>query len=101
MNIHEYQAKELLRKEGVPIPPGEVASTPEEVEKLAAQLRISLASWDRRIPTGRLNSWLGEIVAQTPPPARGGRSPRLQGAAQARKYAWERRTPARPSARAA
>ena len=37
MNIHEYQAKELLRKEGVPIPPGEVASTPEEVEKLAAQ----------------------------------------------------------------
>jgi succinyl-CoA synthetase beta subunit len=37
VNIHEYQAKELLRKEGVPIPPGEVASTPEEVEKLAAQ----------------------------------------------------------------
>ena len=30
MNIHEYQAKELLRKEGVPIPPGEVASTPAE-----------------------------------------------------------------------
>ena len=37
MNIHEYQAKELLRKEGVPIPPGEVASTPDEVEKLATQ----------------------------------------------------------------
>jgi succinyl-CoA synthetase beta subunit len=37
VNIHEYQAKELLRKEGVPIPPGEVASTPEEAEKIAAQ----------------------------------------------------------------
>jgi succinyl-CoA synthetase beta subunit len=37
VNIHEYQAKELLRNEGVPIPPGEVASTPEEVEKIAKQ----------------------------------------------------------------
>ena len=35
MNIHEYQAKEILRKEGVPIPPGEVASTPDEVEAIA------------------------------------------------------------------
>ena len=35
MNIHEYQAKEILRKEGVPIPPGDVASTPEEVEAIA------------------------------------------------------------------
>jgi succinyl-CoA synthetase beta subunit len=37
VNIHEYQAKELLRNEGVPIPPGEVASTPEEVEAIAKQ----------------------------------------------------------------
>jgi succinyl-CoA synthetase beta subunit len=35
VNIHEYQAKEILRKEGVPIPPGEVASTPEQVEAIA------------------------------------------------------------------
>jgi succinyl-CoA synthetase beta subunit len=35
VNIHEYQAKEILRKEGVPIPPGDVASTPEEVEAIA------------------------------------------------------------------
>jgi len=35
VNIHEYQAKEILRKEGVPIPPGEVASTPDEVEAIA------------------------------------------------------------------
>jgi succinyl-CoA synthetase beta subunit len=35
VNIHEYQAKEILRKEGVPIPPGEVASTPDQVEAIA------------------------------------------------------------------
>jgi len=37
VNIHEYQAKDILRKEGVPIPPGEVASTPAEVEAIAKQ----------------------------------------------------------------
>jgi succinyl-CoA synthetase beta subunit len=37
VNIHEYQAKELLRAQGVPIPPGEVATTPEQAEALAAK----------------------------------------------------------------
>src|SRR4051812_17813446 len=35
VNIHEYQAKEILRAEGVPIPPGEVATTAAEVETIA------------------------------------------------------------------
>jgi succinyl-CoA synthetase beta subunit len=35
VNIHEYQAKELLRAEGVPVPPGQVATTPEEVATIA------------------------------------------------------------------
>ena len=35
MNIHEYQAKEIFRKFGIPIPPGEVAATPEEAETIA------------------------------------------------------------------
>ena len=35
MNLHEYQAKELLRVAGVPIPPGEVATTPEQAEAIA------------------------------------------------------------------
>jgi succinyl-CoA synthetase beta subunit len=38
VNIHEYQAKELLRAEGIPIPPGEVATTPEEAEATARRL---------------------------------------------------------------
>ena len=37
MNIHEYQAKEVLRGHGIPIPPGEVATTPERAEELARQ----------------------------------------------------------------
>ncbi|HEX6589542.1 MAG TPA: ADP-forming succinate--CoA ligase subunit beta, partial [Longimicrobiales bacterium] len=35
MNIHEYQAKEILRSHGVPVPPGEVARTPDEAEAIA------------------------------------------------------------------
>jgi GTP-binding protein len=59
------------------------ARTGRAVEKLAAQLRVSLASWDRRISTGRLNSWISEVVAATPPPPRGGKAPRLLFATQA------------------
>jgi succinyl-CoA synthetase beta subunit len=38
MNIHEYQAKELLQKFGVATPRGKVASTPQEAEKVAREL---------------------------------------------------------------
>ncbi|MEX0891467.1 MAG: ADP-forming succinate--CoA ligase subunit beta [Gemmatimonadota bacterium] len=37
MNIHEYQARDILREHGVPVPPGGVATTPEEAEKLARE----------------------------------------------------------------
>ena len=38
MNIHEYQAKELLRKFGVATPRGKVASSPEETEQIAREI---------------------------------------------------------------
>ena len=38
MNIHEYQAKEVLRKYGVPVPNGHVAYTPEEAVEAAKKL---------------------------------------------------------------
>src|SRR5476649_568337 len=41
MNIHEYQAKELMQKFGVATPPGAVASTPEEAEAVARSLKTS------------------------------------------------------------
>jgi succinyl-CoA synthetase beta subunit len=37
MDLHEYQAKERFRAAGIPVPPGEVATTPAQAEKLAAQ----------------------------------------------------------------
>ena len=38
MKIHEYQAKELLAKYGVPIPKGRVATTPEEAAEITTEL---------------------------------------------------------------
>jgi GTP-binding protein len=59
------------------------AKTGRAVDRLAAALRTSLESWDTRISTGRLNSWLTEVLAQTPPPPRGGKAPRVLFATQA------------------
>jgi succinyl-CoA synthetase beta subunit len=38
MKLHEYQARDILQKYGVPVTGGGVASTPEEVRKLAEQI---------------------------------------------------------------
>jgi succinyl-CoA synthetase beta subunit len=35
MNIHEYQAKELFRDRGIPVPPGEIATTAADAERIA------------------------------------------------------------------
>ena len=35
MDIHEYQARELLREHGIPVPPGEVATTSEQAGEIA------------------------------------------------------------------
>jgi GTP-binding protein len=59
------------------------ASSGRSVGRLAPALRTALNSWDRRISTGRLNTWLNEVVAQTPPPPRGGKAPRVLFATQA------------------
>lgn len=36
MKLHEYQAKEIFRGFGIPVPAGEVATTPERAEEIAA-----------------------------------------------------------------
>ncbi len=59
------------------------AKTGRAVQKLVPALETALASWDTRIPTGRLNTWLKEVVAATPPPVRGGKQPRILFATQA------------------
>ena len=40
MKIHEYQAKRLFAEFGIPIPDGDVAETPEEARRIAADLGI-------------------------------------------------------------
>ena len=35
MNLHEYQARDILRRHGIAVPPGEVASTPAEARAIA------------------------------------------------------------------
>ena len=52
-------------------------------DKLVPALDRALASWDTRVPTGRLNAFLGELVAANPHPLRGGKQPRILFATQA------------------
>ena len=59
------------------------AQTGRGVHRLGPALRTALESWDKRIPTGRLNGWLKELIAATPPPVRGGKQPRVLFATQA------------------
>ena len=59
------------------------AETGRAVQKLVPALETALESWDTRISTGRLNTFLKEVVAATPPPVRGGKQPRILFATQA------------------
>ncbi|MGI8484938.1 MAG: ADP-forming succinate--CoA ligase subunit beta [Thermomicrobiales bacterium] len=43
MNVHEYQAAEVLARYGVPVNPGRVASTPEEAAEIARELGGTVA----------------------------------------------------------
>ena len=59
------------------------AQTGRHVEKLVPAIELALESWDTRISTGRLNAFLGEVVAAHPHPVRGGKQPRILFATQA------------------
>jgi ribosome-associated GTPase EngA len=59
------------------------ATTGRHTERLMPAIETALAGWETRVPTGRLNAWLTEVLAATPPPARGGRAPRVLFATQA------------------
>jgi len=59
------------------------AKTGWHTDRIARALETSLGSWDMRIPTGRLNAFLGELVAAHPHPLRGGKQSRILFATQA------------------
>ncbi|RZT85541.1 GTP-binding protein [Pseudonocardia sediminis] len=59
------------------------ALTGRSTARIAPALRRALESWDTRIPTGRLNSWISDLVAAKPPPVRSGKQPKILFATQA------------------
>lgn len=59
------------------------ALTGRNVAKIGVALRSSLEGWQTRVPTGRLNQFLGELVAAHPHPVRGGKQPRVLFGTQA------------------
>ncbi|MEV7630299.1 ribosome biogenesis GTPase Der [Actinoplanes sp. NPDC089786] len=59
------------------------ARTGRAVDKLAPAIRRALGSWEQRITTNALNTWLTAVTQQTPHPVRGGRAPRVLFATQA------------------
>ena len=59
------------------------AKTGWHVDRLVPALELALESWDTRVQTGRLNSWLSALIAATPPPLRGGKQPKIMFATQA------------------
>jgi GTP-binding protein len=59
------------------------AVTGRHVDRLGAAISEALAGWETRISTGRLNAFLGRIVAAHPHPVRGGKQPRILFGTQA------------------
>jgi succinyl-CoA synthetase beta subunit len=70
MNIHEYQAKDVLRKYGVAVLKGKVATTPEEAEAAAKELGSGLCVVKAQIHAGGRGKAGGVKLAKDPQAAR-------------------------------
>ncbi len=70
MNIHEYQAKALLREFGVPVPEGELATTPEEAEKAAKALGTPVTVVKAQVHAGGRGKGGGVKVTKSPAEAK-------------------------------
>jgi succinyl-CoA synthetase beta subunit len=69
VNIHEYQAKELLRQAGIPVQPGEVATTPDEAEAIARRADGAVVV-KAQVHAGGRGKAGGVKLAKTPAEAR-------------------------------
>jgi GTPase len=58
------------------------ALTGRSVQRLAGALDEALEGWETRVPTAELNAFIGDLIAATPPPVRGGKQPRVLFATQ-------------------
>ncbi len=70
MNVHEYQAKDLLREYGVAVPAGGVASTPAEVEEVARGLDKGLLVVKAQVHAGGRGKGGGIRLVQSPAEAK-------------------------------
>jgi GTP-binding protein len=59
------------------------ATTGRHVDRLGPAIQQALESWETRISTGRLNAFLGRVVAAHPHPVRGGKQARILFGTQA------------------
>jgi len=59
------------------------AQTGRHVEKLVPAIEAALEGWETRVPTAKLNAFLGTLVAEHPHPVRGGKQPRILFGTQA------------------
>ena len=59
------------------------ALTGWHTDRIVRVLESAIAGWETRIPTARLNAFLGQLVAATPPPVRSGKQPKILFATQA------------------
>jgi succinyl-CoA synthetase beta subunit len=66
MNIHEYQAKEILRRFGVPVPEGAVAFTREEAETIARAMKADVFAVKSQIHAGGRGKAGGIKIVKTP-----------------------------------
>ncbi|MCG3148152.1 MAG: Succinate--CoA ligase [ADP-forming] subunit beta [Verrucomicrobiae bacterium] len=66
MNIHEYQAKDILRRYGVPVPAGNVAFTPAEAEQVARDLKTDQLVVKAQIHAGGRGKAGGVKLCKTP-----------------------------------
>jgi succinyl-CoA synthetase beta subunit len=69
MNIHEYQARDILSAHGVPVPPGRVATTAEEAERIATELGGTVVV-KAQVHAGGRGKAGGVKLAKTPAEAR-------------------------------
>ena len=60
------------------------AKTGWHTNRLTRAMDEALESWEKRISTGKLNSFLGELTAAHPHPVRGGKQPRILFGTQVR-----------------
>ncbi|HET9552560.1 MAG TPA: ADP-forming succinate--CoA ligase subunit beta [Anaeromyxobacteraceae bacterium] len=70
MKIHEYQAKDILRKFGVAVPRGYLAATPLEAEGAARQLGGGICAIKAQIHAGGRGKGGGVKLARSPDEAR-------------------------------